>query len=214
MRFLAVLAVLLLAATSASSLEWKTLHLSVKAAPLDRTAQTAFDFTNPSAKTVTITSVDTSCDCVEAAPSAKTFAPGATGQIIARFTLGDRFGSYSRTIIVSTDEGQAPAALTVEIEVPEAATLSPRVVDWKLNAAATEQTIDVTVTPGVVLAIKDVKSTNDAFKCRLETLETGRRYRVHIKPKSTKTGANAAFRLNAKAGTGQELVLSVYANVR
>ena len=51
---------------SASALEWKTQHLTIKAAPLDRTAQTAFDFTNTSDKTVTIKSVDTSCDCLEA----------------------------------------------------------------------------------------------------------------------------------------------------
>ena len=129
--------VLLLAATTASALEWKTTQLSIKAAALDRTAQTAFEFTNRGDKTVTIRSVDTSCDCLAATARAKTFAPGARGTINARFTLGDRFGSYSRTIIVSTDDGQEPAALRVTIEIPEAATLTPRVVEWKLNAAAT-----------------------------------------------------------------------------
>ena len=205
---------LLLAATTASALEWKTQHLTIKAAPLDRTAQTAFDFTNTSDKTVTIKSVDTSCDCLEAAASAKTFAPGASGQIVARFTLGDRFGAYSRTIIVSTDEAGEAVALTVGIEVPEAATLTPRVVDWKLNSAPTEQAVEVIVTPGVELTINNVTCTSDAFRFRLETLEAGRRYCLHISPPNTHEVANAAFRLIAKTASGQELVFSAYANVR
>jgi hypothetical protein len=205
---------LLLAAATASALEWKTQRLSLKAAALDHTAQTAFDFTNTSDRTVTIKSVDTSCDCLDAVASAKTFPPGAGGQIIARFTLGDRFGSYSRTIIVSTDDGKEPAALTVEIEVPEAATLTPRVLEWKLDAPATAQAVEVGVTSGVELTIDDVTCTSDAYQFRLETLEAGRRYRLHISPKSTHAVANAAFRLNAKTAAGREVVLSAYANVR
>ncbi len=214
MKLFVVALALLLTAGSASALEWKTQQLTIKASPLDRTAQTTFDFKNTGTKTVTIKSVDTSCDCLDARPSAKTFAPGASGQIIAHFTLGDRFGSYSRTIIVSTDEGGEATALTVGVEIPEAATLSPRVVEWKLNAAATEQAVEIVVTPGVQLTINEATCTSDAFQFRLETLEAGKRYCLRISPKSTHEVANAAFRLIAKTSAGQELIFSAYGNVR
>jgi len=206
--------VLLLVATSASALEWPTQELTIKAAALDRTAQTAFAFTNKSDKTVTIRSVDTSCDCLDAKASAKTFAPGASGTINARFTLGGRFGTYSRTIIVSTDDGQEPAALRVTIEIPEVATLTPRVVDWKLNAVATEQTVAIEVTPGVELTINDVQPTSEDFTFRLETVTAGHRYLLHVTPKSMARVANAAFRLSATTATDHEMVFSAYANVR
>lgn len=203
-----------LAALPAAALEWKTTHLTLKTAPLQKATEISFEFTNPGDKPVTITNVETSCDCLEATPSAKLIAPGATGRINARFTVGDRFGTYRRTIVVSTDEGQAPVALTVELDVPEVATLTPRSLEWKVGAPAAEQTVDIVVTEGLTLLLTTVQGTNEAFTTRLETLEAGRRYRLQVAPKSTATPTNAAFRLHARTPAGQSLILSAYGNVR
>jgi hypothetical protein len=212
-RPLAVLA-FLLAAAVASALEWKTQHLAIKTGPLQKTTEAAFEFTNNSDRTVTITSVDSSCDCLDAVPSAKTFAPGASGRIQARFTVGDRSGIYRRTILVATDEGTVPAALTVELDVAEVATLSPRSLEWKLHADPVEQAVDVMVNSSLEITITKVQGTSDAFAHRLETVQAGRHYRLHLAPRTTRDPANAAFRLYAKASTGEDLVLSVYGNVR
>jgi hypothetical protein len=204
---------LALSFAAAHALEWKTESISLKTVPLQKTTETAFEFTNTSAKPVTIKSVDTSCDCLEASPSATVIAPGASGRITARFTVGDRFGLYHRTIIVSTDEGTPPVALSVELDVPEAATLSPRSVEWKIGAPANEQAVEIAVTDGVTLDLTSVQATSDAFTTRLETVEAGRKYRLHVAPKATQELTNAAFRLHGKAN-GQDLVLSAYGNVR
>ena len=205
---------LALAALPAAALDWKTTHVELTTAPLQKTTETSFEFTNPSDKPVTIRGVDSSCDCLDATASAKVIAPGAAGRIHAKFTVGDRFGIYQRTIIVSTDEGTAPVALTIQLDVPEAATLTPRSVEWKIGAPATEQAVEIAVTPGLELTISNVQATSDAFTSRLETVEPGRRYRLHLAPKTTAEVANAAFRLYAKAGSGEDLVLSAYGNVR
>src|SRR5207253_11401364 len=118
------------------ALDWTTKERSIKAAPLQKTAETVFEFTNTGAKTVTILGVDTSCDCTEAAPSAQTIAPGANGRITARFHLGDRQGAFDRMITVTTDDAPEPVMLRVHLDVPELATLTPRSVDWKLNGPA------------------------------------------------------------------------------
>src|ERR1043165_7793001 len=97
---------LLLTAASASALEWKTTQLAIQAAPMQRTAECTFEFKNIGDKTVTITGVDTSCDCTEAKPSAKTFAPGTSGTLSAHFNLTGASGTMHRMITVATDEGQ------------------------------------------------------------------------------------------------------------
>ncbi|MEJ1971627.1 MAG: DUF1573 domain-containing protein [Lacunisphaera sp.] len=204
----------ILVALPAAALEWKTTQLSIKAAPLQRTAKATFDFTNTDAKTVTITGVDTSCDCLEARPSAKTFAPGAHGTIDAHFSFGGSYGTLHRMIIVSTDDGQSPAALSVELQIPEIAQLTPRSVDWKLGGSGGEQTVEIEAVAGVALTIHDVQPTSDAFNHRLEVVKAGRSYRLHLSPKDPAKLANAAFRLFAKAGDGEELIFSAYANVR
>lgn len=205
---------LALAALPAFALEWKTTHLELRTAPLQKTTETFFEFTNSSDKTVTITGVESSCDCLDATASAKVIAPGASGRIHAKFTVGDRFGLYQRTIFVSTDESKVPVALTVQLDVPEFATVTPRSVEWKLGTPAAEQTVEIAVADGLELTFSTVQATSDAFAARLETVEAGRRYRLHVTPKTTQEAANAAFRLYGQTPAGQNLVLSAYGNVR
>lgn len=201
-------------ALPAGALDWKTHQRSVKAALLQHTIETSFEFTNPGDKTVTILGIDTSCDCTEATPSAQTIAPGASGRINARFTLGDRLGVYERTITVTTDDAHEPVTLRVQLDVPEHAILTPRSVEWPLNSPATEQAVDIRIADGLDLTVTNVLPTSGLFNHRLETVEPGRHYRLHLSPQSTKEVSNAAFRIYAKTPTGRELVLSAYGNVR
>ena len=205
---------LLLAPLSASALEWKSEHASIKAVPLQRKAETVFSFTNTSDRAVTITAIDTSCDCTVATPSAKTFAPGAQGTITAHFDLTGAAGTLQRLIVVSTDEGKPATALAVELEIPDVARLTPRALEWKRGGPADEAAVDIEVTPGIELTIAEVRPTSAAFSHRLEILEAGRHFRLHIAPKDTTKAANAAFRLYAKTAGGEAVVFSAYANVR
>ncbi len=210
------LSVLLLLASGvpALALDWRTRELSIKATPLQTTAETVFEFTNSSAKPVTILGVDTSCDCLEATPSARLIAPGASGRITARFHFGDRHGVYERSITVTTDETKEPVTLRVQLDVPELASLTPRSVDWKLNSPAAEQVIEIRIADGLELTVTSVLPTSGLFNSRLETVEAGRHYRLYLAPQNTREVTNAAFRIYAKAQTGQDLVFSAYGNVR
>jgi len=203
-----------LAAVPALALDWKSTTAVIKSAPLQRIAETAFDFTNTGSRPVAILSVDVSCDCTEATPSAQTFAPGASGQIHVRFHFGDRTGQYERTITISTDEAREPVTLRVQLDVPELATLTPRSVDWKLNGPAWEKIVDIVITDGLELTVTTVLPTSGLFNHRLETVAAGRHYRLYLSPLSTKEVSNAAFRIYAKAKDGQDLVFSAYGNVR
>jgi hypothetical protein len=216
MKLCASLLLALFGLTPAHALEWKATHQSVKAIPLQSTAEAIFEFTNRADKPVTILSVNTSCDCLDAEPSEKVIAPGGSGSIRARFTVGDRSGLIQRVISVATDESDVPIALTAELTVPEIATLTPRSIEWPLRGPADTKIVEVAVAESVSLAINSVRSTSDAFNARLETVDPGRRYRIHLTPASTTQPVSAAFRIHATAAAaaGQAVIFSAYGNVR
>lgn len=202
------------AAPGAFALEWKTQTLTFTTAPFQATQEAVFPFTNTGAKPVRILDVESNCDCLDAAADRQVYAPGESGVIKSSFTVGDRLGLYERRIKVVTDENHEPVRLLVRIEVPELVTLSPRSVAWKLNEAATEKAIDLEVIPGLKIEFTRVQPTSGDFAARLETIESGRRYRVHLKPPATAQPANAAFRIFGRAESGQDVIVSAYGNVR
>lgn len=197
-----------------AALEWKAQTLNFTTAPFQSTQEATFEFTNPGPKSVTILEVESNCDCLEAAADRRVYPPGATGVIKTSFTVGDRLGLYERRIKVLTDESPEPVRLLVRIEVPELVTLSPRSVAWKLHDPAEEKIVDLEVIPDVKINFTRVLPTSGDFSARLETVEAGRRYRVHLKPPATAQPANAAFRILGQAASGQDVVVSAYGNVR
>lgn len=198
----------------AVALEWKKQTLTFATAPFQATQEATFEFTNTGTKPVTILDVESNCDCLDAAADKRVYAPGATGVIRTNFTVGDRLGLYERRIKVLTDESPEPVRLLVRIEVPELVTLAPHSVAWKLNEDAAEKTVELTVIPAVKINFTQVLPTSGDFAARLETIEAGRRYRVHLKPPATAQPANAAFRIFGRAESGQDVIVSAYGNVR
>lgn len=196
------------------ALEWKTQTLAFTTAPFQTTQEAVFKFTNTGTKPVTILDVESNCDCLDAAADRQVYAPGESGVIKSSFTVGDRLGLYERRIKIVTDESPEPVRLLVRIEVPELVTLTPRSVAWKLNEPAAEKAVELEVIPGMKIEFARVQPTSGDFDARLETIETGRRYRVHLKPPATAQPANAAFRIFGRAASGQDIVVSAYGNVR
>ena len=196
------------------ALEWKTQTLTFTTAPFQTTQEAVFRFTNTGTKPVTILDVESNCDCLDAAADRQVYAPGESGAIKSNFTVGDRLGLYERRIKIVTDESPEPVRLLVRIEVPELVTLTPRSVAWKLNEPAAEKAVELEVIPGVKISFTRVQPTSGDFEARLETIEAGRRYRVHLKPPATAQPANAAFRIFGRAESGQDVIISAYGNVR
>lgn len=156
-----------------------------------------FAFANRGLKPVTILELKTNCDCLAATADQKVYAPGAAG-----------------VITVLTDDGALPVRLLVRIEVPEIVTITPRSIVWQLNGPAEEKSIDLKPVPGLEIALSESQSTNNAFATRLETVEAGRHYRLHLLPRSTAQLASAAIRIFGRAKSGQNIVLSAYGNVQ
>lgn len=199
---------------SAAALEWKNPTLEFTATPFQSSLPAAFQYTNTGAKPVRILAVESNCDCLDAMADRAVVAPGESGAIRTTFTIGDRLGLYERMIKVTTDDSPKPVRLLLRVEVPELAALAPPSVAWNINEPAAEKTVDLTVAPGLLIDFTAVQPTNGDFVARLETVEPGRIYRIHLKPANTTQPANSAFRLRGRASSGQEVVVSAYGNVR
>ncbi|MBI2813098.1 MAG: DUF1573 domain-containing protein [Opitutae bacterium] len=197
-----------------AALEWQTRTLEFTTAPFQAAQEAVFRFTNTSDRPVRVLAVESNCDCLEARADQAIYPPRSRGTIRTTFTIGTRLGLYERWIKVVTDENHEPVRLLLRIEVPELVVLAPHSVAWRINEAPDEKSVELAVIPGLRIEFTGVQSSNGAFAARLETIEAGRRYRVHLKPPGTAQPANAAFRLQGRASSGQDVMVSAYGNVR
>jgi hypothetical protein len=207
-------AAFLVLALGARALEWDATTAESHPAPFQTDVDLDFTYHNRGDKAVHILAVNTGCHCVSAKAEHDIVEPGATGRVLAHFSIGDRVGLYERTISVSTDESSAPQYLTVRIDIPDIATVTPRVLEWHRGGDATEQYVEIAAGANVQVDFKEATATNNAFVVRLEPIELGRRYRLAIKPRSTAAVANAAVRIKGLERTGHDVLVSAYANVR
>jgi hypothetical protein len=201
------------AVSRGTALEWKTREVSVTTAPFQVVQEVSFPFRNPGPRPVKLLSLRTDCDCLEAAADRSSYPPGREGMVVARFTVGDRFGLYERTVTVVTDESPVPVRLTARIEVPAPAVFTPRRLTWLPGAPRADQVGDLQVASGLTIDFTDAQSTNPAFGVRLETVLPGRRYRVRITPPDTARPASAAIRVFGRDPSGRPVVVSTYAEI-
>jgi len=202
-----------LLALPAPALEWKSEIVSVTTAPFQPTQDVVFEFKNTRSKPVAVLDVQTNCDCLAADADRLVYAPGATGTIKARFTVGDRAGRYERIISLVTDESPTPVRLVVRIDVPEIAAATPRSVVWLANEATDEKTVELTTAAGLEITFTEALPTNDAFTASLETVAAGTHYRLHLKPRTTAQPASAAIRVSGREKSGHAVIVSAYASV-
>jgi len=210
---LQLLALGALLAVRAFGLEWKTTELSTRTQYFQSEIEVSFDFSNRSERPVLIRDLETSCSCLQAVSDLKSYPPGASGKITARFTVGDRQGVYERIITVVTDEPDEPRRLIVRIEVPALAEISPRSVEWVLNEAPVEKIVEIRSAAGLEIAFTDAQATGEEFEVDLRSVVPGRFYRLAIKPKSTAKPAGIAVRLTGREKSGHDILVSAYASV-
>ncbi len=195
------------------ALEWKSETVSVTTSPFQATQDVVFEFKNTRSKPVAVLDVQTNCDCLAADADRQVYAPGETGTIKARFTVGDRAGRYERIISLITDESPTPVRLIVRIDVPEIAMLTPRSVVWLANEDANEKTVELTAAAGLEITFTEALATNDAFTASLEAVAAGTHYRLHLKPRTTSQPASAAIRVSGRDKSGHAVIVSAYASV-
>jgi len=117
---LGVLSVLLAGWPTAYALQWTSTEAVLRPQADGTMPVASYAFRNDSSAPVTIMQAVPSCDCTTINLPKKTYAPGESGVLGARFDPTGRSGTVSRTINVVTDEpGGQPQLLKLTAELPE-----------------------------------------------------------------------------------------------
>ncbi len=151
-----------------------------------------FSFTNTGSAPWEIVSSDPDCGCTVAEISKRRVAPGESGEIVVRFTVGDRVGRQEKRIVVRGREAigdtaaQPVARLTLVVNLPELVRISPARITWTLGEPVAPKTMLVEAQfAEMPIARLSAKSTQAMFQPEVRVLEEGRRYEIVVTPLNT-----------------------------
>lgn len=185
-----------LCASAFAELTWEHRQIDFHPQVNELACDTAFHFTNTGTSLVTISDVKTSCGCTTAALAKKTYAPGESGTVQAKFTIGDRVGLQQKQIMVKTDNREEPfTQLTIRAFIPELVTWAPKVAHWAAEDGPVSRSLVITPTGDRVINIVGVQTTDDRVFAKLIPIRVGRQYQVAITPRTTGQPLRAQLRI-------------------
>jgi hypothetical protein len=213
--FLIVLSVILSVCPTAYALQWTTVEAVLRPQTDGTMPVASYAFRNDSSAPVTIIQAVPSCDCTLIDLAKKTYAPGESGVLVARFDPTGRSGTVSRTINVVTDEPGAPSQLLkLTAELPEVLSFTPRDLNWVAGEKPEAKSVDVLVNVPGGVELAAAWANQPDFKVELVTVTPRTHYRVKVTPPAGVKPQQAVILLRAAdpvpAGTG----LMFYARVK
>ena len=200
---------------AALALQWTSVEAMLRPQADGTMPVASYPFRNDSSAPVKITQAAPSCDCTTIDLAKKTYAPGESGVLLARFDPTGRSGTVSRTINVTTDEpGGQPQLLKLTAELPEVLTFTPHDLRWAAGDKPETKTLDVLVNTAGGVDLSAAWANHPDFKVELVTVTPRTHYRVKVTPPEGAKPQQAVVLLRAAgpvpAGTG----LTFYARVK
>lgn len=81
----------------------------------NQTTEAVFNFTNTSTEAITLTKVETVCDCIVADYPKTPIAAGQKATIKVRFDAKNRLGKVTKSVFITTDEPKESASYTINL---------------------------------------------------------------------------------------------------
>lgn len=126
-----------------------------------------------------------SCGCTVASITERNVPPGGETKITARLSLTGRQGPQHKAITVESNDPKQPQyILTLKGVAGTVMDVQPARVMQAQIPAGTQPTNTVTIAglPGTTFQITNLEATTDRIKAAVETVESGRVYRVNVWP--------------------------------
>ena len=214
--FVRMLTLLVLSAAPAfAQLRWEKTTQSFDRSPGDPSVEATYAFKNTGTAPVTITKLRTSCGCTAAKLEKRTYAPGESGGIAAKFTLGDRRGLHVVGVTVTTDDKSAePTVLNLRVQIADPMKVEPALVWWRVGAVAEPKVVQLTADPARPVRVKGVTSTNPRIAVKLDTTAAGQRYGLTIVPQDTASKEVAEIRVQTDFPPDAPRSYHIYARVK
>lgn len=218
MRFrLSLFAVLLFAISlpAGAQLAWEKTRQDFHRSPEDKAIEAHYWFRNAGTAPVTIKSLRSSCGCTTARLEKKTYEPGERGEVVLRFTFGDRKGLYRKVVAVTTDDKSVePVNLDLYVNIHDPLTIAPALVWWRKGEAAESKPIALNAEPGESVRITGVSSTNPRFTASLRTNEPGQKYAVTVTPANTAEKDTAEIKVQTDYPKDAPRAYTIYARIK
>src|ERR1700730_13998671 len=189
-----VIAFLLLALATPvfGQLKWENPEQTFTVKPLDKVIVAKFRFTNVGTTSLKITDMQPSCGCTTAFLEKKEYAPGESGEIEARFKPGSRVGRQEKWITVKTDwVAPQPTILRFAFNIPEAITIQPELVLWRVGDQLKAKTVRIEVPDEIPAKVISVQADNAAVKLELREIRPGKELEVKVTPTTTSQPGSA-----------------------
>lgn len=189
----------LLASQSASTLVWesKTAHIELASGEPRSTAQ--FAFTNNTAKTVSITATESSCECTVVQLEKRVFAPGEKGTLPVYYSSKGNTGRRTYVIAVTTEgNGKEVDYLKLVVDTYPQISVTPRTVVWENGEQRAAKTVTVAIDPGSGVKLISAAPDRDVIAVEILSDETGGRSILRLTPKAKDTVGQARIRLSTE----------------
>jgi len=204
--------VLALGCPARAALVWENSEVDLHPSISDKTAVAHFKYKNTGDKPIKILQVQPSCGCTTAAPPKDAVAPGASGEIVATFNIGDRYGEQTKTIHVRTDEPNSEGAvLKLKATIPLLLEYKPAFLYWRRGEERKPKTIEVKIGDFPVTKL-EVTSTDPAVKAESAAVPNEKAFRITVTPEKGNRPINAALKI--QPDFPKEAPKTFYANVR
>lgn len=165
---------------------------------------------------VTFTSIATSCGCVSASPSRKSYQPGDTGVVFVVFNSDQHEGRHTIfiTLGTATASQEISTTLCLDVTVFRIGGVAPRLLEWPVGGDLTEKHTTVAVADGGDMSVTLLPYDETAVRAALHPTEQPGRYILSVTPRTTDRPGNARIRLQCARASQPLETLIVYSRVR
>jgi len=199
-RLLPAIAVFIsLVPASGQALDWesKTAHIELASGEPRGSAQ--FAFTNNTARTVSITATESSCECTVVQLEKLVFAPGEKGTLPVHYSSKGNTGRRTYVIAVTTEENDKEVDyLKLVVDTYPQISVTPRTVVWENGEERADKTVIVAIDPGSGVRLTSAAPDRDVIAVEILPQETPGRSILRLTPKAKDTVGQARVRLSTE----------------
>jgi hypothetical protein len=208
-------AVALLRASAHAQIEWEAPVKSFERTPEDGHVEARYAFKNAGPAPVTIKSLRSSCGCTTARLEKKTYAPGERGEVVLKFTFGDRKGLQQKGVTVVTDPATpTPVVLGLRVNITQPVTLTPALVWWRVGAPAEAKTVQVAIAPGSTVRVKSVSSSSPRIAARILSAKPGEPCIIGLTPTDTTARETAEITVQTDFPADAPRAYTIHARIK
>ena len=118
--------------------------------------------------------------------SQRHYEAGQTGEIVARFAVGERIGLQKKIITVSTSDAPVPTVLTLVVHIPELVRIHPTSVIWEPGEPNQPKIIQIeSVQSAVPLEEVALQGSNPALSATLRPTADRGKFELSVYPETT-----------------------------